>query len=310
MTPTLTAIVPATDAPATLDRCLAAIRSAAAPPEQLLPVRSASRSGPAAARNAAAAEATGDVLVFVDSDVLVHPDAFDRIRFAFASDPGLTALFGSYDDSPEAPGVVSGFRNLLHHHVHQRGAGPAETFWAGLGAVRSDAFHASGGFDADRYPEASIEDVDLGMRLVARGGRITLDPRLRCTHLKVWSLPRMLHTDLNRRGAPWVALLLRERRAPATLNLGWQHRASTVAALVALAGAAARRPTLAFSGVGALVVLNLGFYTLLTRRRGVLHALAGVPLHAAHHLTAAASLPLGIAQHVRERRQGRPPRDA
>ena len=40
-------------------------------------------SGPAAARNAAAAAAAGDVLVFIDSDVAVERDAFTRIRAAF-----------------------------------------------------------------------------------------------------------------------------------------------------------------------------------------------------------------------------------
>src|ERR687894_766679 len=120
----ITAIVPATDDPPTLGRCVDALRSG---------------------RRA--------------------PDELSRIEAAFADDPGLTALFGSYDDRPEAPGAVSGFRNLLHHHVHQGGAGPARTFWAGLGAVRRDAFVAAGGFDEGRYPVPSIEDIELGMRL-------------------------------------------------------------------------------------------------------------------------------------------------
>src|SRR5207244_8179187 len=100
--------------------------------------------GPAAARNEGARRATGEVLVFVDADVVPHADAFRLIRGAFDGDPELVALFGSYDDAPPAPGAVSGFRNLLHHHVHQAGAGPAETFWAGLGAVGREAFLQAG----------------------------------------------------------------------------------------------------------------------------------------------------------------------
>ena len=72
---------------------------------------------------------------------------------------------------------MSAFRNLLHHHVHQQAAGPATTFWAGLGAVRREAFLASAGFDAERYPVPSIEDIELGMRLAPTAARIGLDPR-------------------------------------------------------------------------------------------------------------------------------------
>ena len=93
--------------------------------------------------------------------VHAHPRGVRR------ADPGLVAVFGSYDDDPPADGAVSTFRNLLHHHVHQAAAGPASTFWAGLGALRRDAFLASGGFDERRYPASSVEDIELGMRLSA-----------------------------------------------------------------------------------------------------------------------------------------------
>src|SRR3989442_4727279 len=118
MPASISAVVPATNAPPTLAMCTDAIRAAEEGPDELIVVEDDSLPGPGAARNAGATRATGDVLVFVDADVVVHRDAFRRIRAAFDSDPDLTAIFGSYDDAPAADGVVSGFRNLLHHHVH------------------------------------------------------------------------------------------------------------------------------------------------------------------------------------------------
>ena len=164
--------------------------------------------------------------------------------------PRLTALHGSYDDAPSAGGTVSMFRNLLHHHIHQTGAGPAETFWSGLGAVRRTDLLAVGGFDGVRYPHPSIEDIELGHRLAVAGGRLRLDPTIQGTHLKRWTLRSMLWTDFARRGVPWVALQLRTRRIASTLNCSWRHRVSAlmcglapVAVLVgaALASARARR---------------------------------------------------------------------
>jgi hypothetical protein len=256
----------------------------------------------ALARNSGALQADGDVLVFVDADVAVHGDAFVRIREAFDTDPELVAMFGSYDDAPAAPGVVSVFRNLLHHHVHQQGAGPASTFWAGLGTVRRDAFEAAGGF-----VEHPIEDIELGMRLSAGGARIVLDPQLQGQHLKGWSLWSMVRTDLLIRGIPWVGLLLTHRASASksALNLGWRHRLSAAACLVLLVAAALLKPILAGVALAALIALNLSFYGLLARRGGLLRAAGGVALHFVHHLVAIAAVPLGAAAYFAHRRHPR-----
>ncbi|MEX0658140.1 MAG: glycosyltransferase, partial [Egibacteraceae bacterium] len=255
----------------------------------------------AAARNAGLRRATRDVAVFVDADVELHADALTRIHDAFLADPSLTGVFGAYDDTPAVRTTVSMFRNLLHHHVHQRGAGRAETFWTGIGGLRRDAALAVGGFDDHRYPHPSIEDVELGMRLVAAGASIELDPTIQGTHLKQWTLRSMLLTDLTRRGVPWVALLLRHKRVPTTLNLGWRHRASAVASAVGLLSVARRHPAAFAGSLAVLVGLNQDLYRLLARRTGGLRMAAGIGLHALHHLVALAAVPAGVLAHMRRR---------
>lgn len=301
---TLSVVVPATDEPPTLAAAVTALERSDDQPEERLVV---SRPGLSAceARNEGAARATGDVLVFVDADVEVHPDALGRIRAAFDADPSLTALYGAYDDRPRHRSTVSAFRNLLHHHVHQANPGPSETFWSGLGAVRRDAFAAAGGFDGARYPHPSIEDIELGHRLVAAGGRLELDPSIQGTHLKRWTLGSMVHTDFARRAVPWIALQVRTRRLSSTLNMGWAHRWSAlacVALVVALVATAAHQT--AWLAVGALtsvlVALNHRLYGLLVGRLGVLRAPLGIGLHWLHHLVAVAAVPVGLAVAVRE----------
>ena len=301
---TLSVIVPATNRPETLARCLAAIEHAAAGPEQVIVVEDSSIRHPAFARNAGARDATGDVLVFVDADVTVHSDAFLRIRAAFEADPDLVALFGSYDDAPAALGSVSVFRNLLHHHVHQAGAGPASTFWAGLGAMRRDAFEALDGFA--QHP---TEDIELGIRLSKAGKRIVLDPRLQGTHLKDWSIYSMVRTDLFVRGIPWVGLLLENRGSASvsTLNLGWRHRLSALACVALLAAVALWSIWIALAALVLLVALNFSFYRLLARRQGFPRVIGGVALHVLHHLVSVAAVLLGVVAHVSRRRTAQRP---
>jgi hypothetical protein len=292
----LSVVVPATDAPPTLQRCVAAIKAADDPPAEVVVVEHPRGIRPAAARNRGARLATGDVLVFVDADVEVHHDAFQRIRAMFDEEIGVTALFGSYDDDPAGQGAVSQFRNLLHHHVHQGSPGTVGTFWAGLGAIRREAFVEAGGF-----VDHPIEDIELGMRLTERGASIVLDPRVQGKHLKVWTVANMVKIDLLVRGAPWIGLALRHRTSPAVLNLGWRHRISAAASVSALGALLLRRPRAAVTALGVFLGLNRSFYKLLLRRTGPRAAAAGIGLHLLHHLTGVAAVPTGIALYVRKR---------
>lgn len=291
----LSAIVPATVPAPTLPRCLVALEAAGA--DEILVADTPAGATPALARNRAVERATGDVLVFVDSDVVVHADALDRIR-ARLRDPALDAVFGSYDATPEAPGAVSGFRNLLHHHVHHAGAGRAESFWTGLGAVRRTAFDTAGGLDPDRR---WLEDVELGARLIQAGARIELDPSIQGTHLKRYTLASMLHVDTVERAIPWVDLMLAGRAPRSALNAGARHRAAALLAVGATVLAARRHPVAAAAAVAGFAALNADLYATIARSRGRAEAAAAVPLHLLHHVSATAAIPAGVVVHVRRR---------
>jgi hypothetical protein len=294
----LAVVIPATDRRPTLDRVVAAIERAAEPPEEIIVVDEPAGLGPAAARNIGAQKAGSEIVVFIDADVEVHEDTFGRIRRAFDEDLALVAAFGSYDEAPGAPGIVSNFRNLLHHHVHHEGAGVATTFWAGLGAIRRDAFLEVGGFDEDRFPRPSVEDIELGARLYERGAKVILDPSIQGTHLKRWSLVGMLRTDLFARAVPWLRLILERRAGTKALNLGWRHRFATVVSVLAVVGVLRRSLAQVALAGGLLLVLERRFYGLLLRRGGLRLAAAGVPLHIAHRLTSVAAVPIALAGHL------------
>jgi GT2 family glycosyltransferase len=289
----ISAVIPATNRPPTLERCVRALENGAGVDEVIV-VTEPSGANPATARNIGVGRSTGDLLLFVDSDVEVHAAAVRRIRAAFEADPTLEALFGSYDDAPASKGTVSEFRNLLHHHVHHESPGEATTFWTGLGAVRREAFQRVGGFDATLD---WIEDIEFGMRLASSGGRIRLDPRIQGTHLKHWSFGGMVRTDFVGRAVPWVELMLRDGGSSA-LNLGWRHRVSALSALGCVVGVAGRKPLVAVSSLGALIGLNHRFYRLLARRMGGQRTPAAIALHVVHHLLGVAAVPVGIAKHV------------
>lgn len=240
--------------------------------------------GPAAARNRGAEAATGDVLLFIDADVAIQSNTIPLFREAFQVDPGLAAVFGSYDDEPAATSFLSRYRNLLHHFTHQQSDRQAFTFWCGCGAIRRDVFKNAGGFDDD-YEAASVEDIELGYRLTNAGYRIELHREIRVKHLKEWGAAAMIRTDVFARAVPWTELILSYGEIPRDLNLRIENKLSValVYGMIVLVVVGIGIPTaLLIAGLLAavFVVLNLPFYRLLMRKHGILFTLAAIPWHA------------------------------
>jgi glycosyltransferase involved in cell wall biosynthesis len=246
--PAVTVIVPVYNGERFLPRCLDAINASEHTPLEIIVVDDCStddsaeisrrrgakviatvrQSGPGAARNLAAGEARGEILLFVDADVVIKPDTISKISRCFVERPELSALFGSYDDEPGEQNFLSQYRNLLHHFVHQTSSPEASTFWAGLGAIRRDVFVAVGGFDCEKFAVPSIEDIELGARLRSAGHRILLAKEIQAQHLKRWTLIPMVKTDIFCRALPWSKLILTSKGLINDLNLKTGDRLSAV----------------------------------------------------------------------------------
>jgi GT2 family glycosyltransferase len=239
--------------------------------------------GVSATRNAGVRAATGHIVVFADSDVLLPPDHIARLVQAFADHPEALAVIGSYDDQPAAPGFISRYRNLLHHYTHRHGSPDAQTFWAGCGAIERKAFNEVSGFD-ESYRLPSVEDIDLGYRLRKAGHRIRLVPDWQVKHLKKWRLRDLIFTDIGRRAIPWTKLLRREKRLDNDLNIDHSSRLS--AALICLAAVTLTtgflwRPAVLIGAalIAVAVGINWTFYRFLAAKGGWIFAISAIPLH-------------------------------
>lgn len=336
--PSLSVIIPVHNGGAHLPRCLDALRASDSTGHEVIVVDDCSidasadvahvrgfevvsldaRRGPAAARNEGARRARGRILLFVDADVVVRADTLARVEAFFREHAEVAALFGSYDDTPDAQSFVSQYKNLVHHFIHQRARAEAETFWAGCGAVRRDAFEQVGGFDETKYTRPSIEDIELGRRLRRRGFRIALDRDLQVKHLKRWTLASLLRADVSARALPWSRLILEEGSMPRDLNLRAADRASAALACAGFLTLACAAASLLFSGLFSSLVahapallfgaassmlavvflLNLPLLGFLRARRGNLFALASFAMLSFYYLYSACVFALCYCEHA------------
>jgi hypothetical protein len=320
--PSVSVIVPAHNSALTLDRCLAAVCGQLRHGDELIvvddgstddtpaviarfPVRRLAHDrdrGAAAARNAGARLATGEVLFFVDADVILHEGALERGR-KWLADPSVDAVIGSYDDEPAARSVVSLFKNLAHHYFHQRAGGRVDTFWGACGLVRRTRFFEIGGFDENRFRRPSIEDVELGWRMADAGAHMRLDPGLQVTHLKRWTFGTLLSTDLRQRAIPWMRLSLARRGLNRELNVTADQRVAAALAVL-LSGALISAPVWTPARIGlpvllaAAVAVNRRLYALFWRKGGFKLAIAGFLLQQVYYLYSLGGAIAGLVAHV------------
>lgn len=237
--PFVSIIIPVHNGADTLPACLAAVRASEYHNYELILVDDGSTDdsgsigremgcrviignsnrGAAHARNLGVAAASGEVLLFVDADVVIR---HSTVRHAVQAldEGGWDAVFGSYTLETPAEGFFSQFHNLLHHYTHQHSQESAVTFWSGCGAVRRNAFEAVGGFDGRH---GLVADIALGYALSAAGFRIRLDKGMQVTHLKRHSFLTLLRTYLSGRAVPWTRLMLAHRAFRSDLNTKPEH---------------------------------------------------------------------------------------
>jgi glycosyltransferase involved in cell wall biosynthesis len=320
----LSIVVPSRNTVSTLRAVLAAIRASDLPKDQyeLIVVDDASQdaSPTVAARyadtvirlrgiplgrpyacNRGAELAKGEIVAFVDPEVLVRQDTLRRMVSIFAEQPSIDAISASHDDAPAAQNFVSQYWNLLLHFGDQRYAGPGGDVGSGCSAVRRSVLMRTGMYDEWRFDTGSLEGLELGQRLESQGSKVVVSRTLQVTHLKrwgvvsvareVWNRSRLLARSLGyqrtRVSVPSEVVFTLSRAMPSAL---------AVVSIVALSGAFLPEPWLltkagiALSGV---LAANMRVHRFYARTRGLAFAVGAIPMHLFAQGVAAVALCVG-----------------
>jgi len=187
-------IIPAYNAEESLPRCLLALEHQTLPQEQYevivvddgsedgtaavakahgARVMRLDHKGPAAARNAGAALARAEIIVFTDADCEPAPDFLERLLEPFDA-PLVSGARGVYRTQQRS--LVARFVQLEYEERYQRIArlqketGGVDALDTSYAAYRRAVFLEANGFDT-RYRHAAGEDHELSFRL-ARAGHV------------------------------------------------------------------------------------------------------------------------------------------
>jgi GT2 family glycosyltransferase len=143
--------------------------------------------GPGAARNRGALACRAPWTLILNDDAVPAPDLLARHLARAATLPPQTALLGTFDFTPEAlrspftqllqaTDLLFDFPNLRDGERH-----PWSFFWTCNLGLPTATLRANP-FDAERFREAIVEDVELGYRLQQQGWGVLFDRSLVCLH--------------------------------------------------------------------------------------------------------------------------------
>jgi GT2 family glycosyltransferase len=302
--PRLSVVMPVYNAEATLAECLTRLCNSAPHDAEIVvvddgstdqsraiaagfPVRivpTAGRVGPAAARNLGARVAEGDVVFFIDSDVMVRPDTVARMVESFGESE-IDGVVGVQAADMRHRNLASQYKNLWMRWTYVRQTGDVPLFYTTAAAIRRDAFLRAGGFDQG-YTDPNVEDTAFGQKLARLGIRVKVMPELEVEHVKRYSLAGLLRTDFAR-AVSLTRLKLRQRAELARNNTSvpTSYVASMPLAALAgvlLAGGAALGSAALLAGalaaLAGVVALNREFLGAIRHSEGWGRALRAVPL--------------------------------
>lgn len=142
-----------------------------------------------AARNRALREARGDIVIFIDDDVVLDP-GFVSAHVRNYDDPAVVGVAGKvvqakgWSYPPRLPAQWPTSQDYLYFRLDggERKVGIAN-FCGANHSVRRSALLALGGYDENYIGWAYREDTDAALRLWRAGGTLVYDPTASLLHL-------------------------------------------------------------------------------------------------------------------------------
>lgn len=155
-------------------------------------VFSNNRIGPAGARNLGASKARGDILLFIDSDVILSNNAYRQILEAFeASD--FDAVYGIYSLDFPYTDFCSNYKNLYWNFNQMHSEPKSYNVCTAIFSIKKDVFDEIGGFNSESLVG---EDREIGIKLKEKNKKIFLNKRILGIHYKKLNFLQLLEYPL------------------------------------------------------------------------------------------------------------------
>jgi glycosyltransferase involved in cell wall biosynthesis len=166
--------------------------------------------GPARARNRGVNEAKGDIIFFLDSDVLVLDGTVREVKKYFENNPSANCVIGVCATEPLNKGFVPTYMAMFEYiHLVSARDGRVSVFAPRCGAIKKELFQRVGGYK-ESYKGADVEDFELARR-INRVDSIHLNPKILVRHQFVNNFNEAVRNYF-KRAVMWIHLFLKDKQ--------------------------------------------------------------------------------------------------
>ena len=150
--------------------------------------------GPAFARNVGADNAKGDILFFVDSDVIIKKNALTHISEIFSNNE-INVLQGVYSHTPFYKNIATQYQQSFYcYYTWQENKKYASTLVSMCFAIRKKIFLETKGFNT-KIKSATAEDEEFGYKLIDRGNKILISRELNVEHRVNYTVNKLIRRN-------------------------------------------------------------------------------------------------------------------
>lgn len=151
--------------------------------------RNSENQGPAVSRNIGADKAQGDILVFIDSDVVLKDDELEIVKKYFELHTNVDVVTGSLDPDLISHNFYTDYKNLYMNYIFSKCDRNINFIYGSFCAIRKQKFQP--------WPHDPRlgEDSHWGYLLTQNQKRIHLLSEIQVIHLKEYSLSSLAKND-------------------------------------------------------------------------------------------------------------------
>lgn len=226
--PYLSVVIPAYNTEKTIERCLKAIRQSEYNDYELIVVDDGSQDqtttiakkyadkviehqknlGRNYARISGVQACQGEIIVNVDSDIVIKPDTLSKIADYFYKNPAIDALTGLLSKEHPNPNFFSQYKNLYMHYIFKKLPERVTFLYGSIYAIRRMIMQAC------TVNVKVADDTSLGQQLFSTGKQIAFLNELEVIHLKKYNLLSFIKNDFQV-SFDWAKIFLKFK--------GWQQ---------------------------------------------------------------------------------------